>query len=232
MDKISNELLQQILNFAMLSKIPFCIDDFLDASKCATRNRPYGGKFDSYLDPSQLPVLQDWRLIVGTSRRFRQLGKVAFFSHKTIVMDPDTADLLQTSQLKPLSVEDQGIMIKYTNSIVIPERTSESPSSLLRLPRRVAPFPHLVHIGILFGYRKGESLELLIEAVQEGRPAPDHLTSAVASMGVPVDKIQVTLMVCPSKAWDMHIADLQRVIYPVIRIAAKARERKSQRASD
>ncbi|KAG7004465.1 hypothetical protein G7Y79_00025g057510 [Physcia stellaris] len=229
MDRIPNELLQQILNFAMLSKIPFCIDNFLDASKWATK---YRRGFDSFLDPSQLPTLRDWRLIVGTSRRFRQLGKEAFFSHKTIVMDPDTVDLLQTSQLKPLSVEDQGIMIKYTNSIVFPERTSESPSSLLRLSRRIAPFPHLQHIGILFGYRKKEPLELLIEAVQEGRPAPDHLPSAVASMGVPVDKIQVTLMVWPSNSWDMHVADLQRVIYPVIRIAAKARGRKSQPTSD
>lgn len=147
-------------------------------------------------------------------------------------MEPDTVDLLQTSQLKPLGVEDQGIMIKYTNSIVFPERSSESPSSLLRLPRRIAPFPHLLHIGILFGYRKKEPLELLIKAVQDGRPAPDHLTSAAASIGMPADKIQMTLMVCPSEAWDIHVANLQRFIYPMITIAAKARERKSQRTSD
>ena len=42
-------------------------------------------------------------------------------------------------------------MIKYTNSIIFPERSSQSPSSLLSLPRRIALFPHLLHIGLLFG---------------------------------------------------------------------------------
>ena len=261
MDRLSNELLQEILNYAMLSKIPFCIDDFLGASKCAdldhamlsaelrvtspddegctgehssaiaTNGRP-GCKFDSYLDRSQLPNLQDWRLIVGTSRRFRELGKVAFFSHKTFVMEPDTVDLLRTSQLKPLSIKDQGIMIKYTNSIIFTERSSQSPSSFLSLPRRIAPFPHLLHIGFLFGYRKKEPLELLIKAVQECRPAPDHLRSALASIGTPVDKLQMIVMVCPTDAWDIHVANLQRFIYPMIMIAAKARKRKSQQTPD
>ena len=39
MDRISNELLQEILNFAMLSKLPFCVDNFLDASKRAGSNK-------------------------------------------------------------------------------------------------------------------------------------------------------------------------------------------------
>ena len=77
-----------------------------------------------------------------------------------------------------------------------------------------------------------EPLELLIKAFQEARPAPDHLTSAAASIGMPVDKIQMTLMVCPSEAWDIHVANLQRFIYPMIMIKAKARERKNQNATD
>ena len=169
----------------MLSKIPFRIDNFLEASKCArynkkrnsqclcgivvtdlritspahegstggrpsaiTTNRTPKCKFDSHLDPSQLPTLKDWRLIIGTSRRFRELGKEAFFSHKIIVMEPDTVDLLRTSQLKPPSVEYQGIMINYITSIIFLERSSQSPSSFLAIPRRITPFPHLLHIGL------------------------------------------------------------------------------------
>ena len=268
MDRISNELLQEILNYAMLSKIPFCMDDFVNASKCARPNKkpndqssndvlvsdlritspddgePTGKRpsaltingtnrrdFDSHLDPSQLPNLQDWRLIVGTSRRFRELGKVAFFSHKTFVMEPETVDLLRRSQLKPLSVEDQQVAVQYTTSIIFLERSSQSPSLFPSLPRRIAPFPHLLHIGFLFGYRKKEPLELLIRAVQEGRPAPDHFTSALASIGMPVDKLQIAVMACPTEAWGMHVANLQRFIYPMIKIAAKAREERSKQRS-
>ena len=169
--------------------------------------------------------------MVGISRRFRDLGKVAFFSHKTVVMDPDTADLLRTTQLKPLSVEDQRMMIKYTTSIIFLERSSQSPSSFLSLPRRIAPLPHLLHIGFIFGYRKKEPLERLIGAVQKGISAPDHLKSALASIGVPADKIQMTIMACPTGALDIHIANLQRFIYPMIMISAKARERKTQQIS-
>ena len=262
MDRLSNELLQEILNYAMLSNIPFCIDNFLDASKCAGSNfndqsssdvllagvqinspddqesfegRPSAittkgttsDKIDSHLDSSQLPILHDWRLIIGTSKRFRELGKMAFFSHKMIVMSPETADLLRTFQLKSLSVENQKTMIKYTTFIVLSERSSQSPSSFLALSRRIAPFPRLIHIGFLFGYRKNEPLELLISAVQKSRPAPDHLRNALASLELSVDKFQMAVMTCPPQAWELHVANMQRFIYPVITIAAKARAKRA-----
>ena len=96
--------------------------------------------------------------------------------------------------------KDQGILIKYTTSIIFSERSPQSPGSFLSLPRRIAPFPHLLHIGFLFGYRKRESLEMLVQAVQEGRPVPNHLRNGLALIGMPVDGIQMAAIVCPKEA--------------------------------
>ena len=116
-----DELVQKILEFAMLSKSPFYLDEFLRASKEAEHNRvgktshgkngsakslsPSDNLYDC-LDATQQIHLRDWRLINGTCKRFRRLGKEAFFSCKTFHMDPFQAEKLQNLQVIRLSAED------------------------------------------------------------------------------------------------------------------------------
>ncbi len=241
---LPDELLQKILKFAMLSESPFYLDEFLRASQEAEHNRVNGknetanrglsrtsGKSTSdnlydCLDATQQIHLLDWRLINGTCKRFRQLGKEAFFSSKTFLMDPFQAEKLQNLQITRLSAEDQEAALKYILSVVFLVWINESPSSFLRLPRRVSAFRRLAYLGHCFGYRKGESIDRITEAMLNARTAPSHFVDALASIGCPVDDIQIQVLTYPGSAWTYHEAALRSRVYPVFEVIARAKAKR------
>lgn len=244
---LPDELLQKILKFAMLSESPFYLDEFLRASQEAEHKRvreTSNGKNETAnslsrtsgksmsdnlydcLDATQQIHLRDWRLINGTCKRFRQLGKEAFFSSKTFLMDPYQAEKLQNLQVIRLSAEDQEAALKYILSVVFLVWTMESPSAFLRLPRRVSAFRRLAHLGHCFGYPKGDPIDGITEAMLDARTAPSHFVDALASIGCPVDDIQIQVLTYPGSAWEYHEAALRSRVYPVLEVIVRARAKK------
>lgn len=117
----------------MLSESPLYLDEYLRASQLAEHNRvrknsngkdetanslsrtsgkPTSDNLDDCLDATQRIHLRDWRLIHGTCKRFRQLGREAFFSSKAFLIDPSQAEKLQNLQITRLSAEDQEAALK------------------------------------------------------------------------------------------------------------------------
>ena len=247
LDCLPDELLQKILEFAMLSESPVYLDEFLRASQEAQHNRvgeKPSGKNETTnslshtsgvstsdtlyycLDATQHIHLRDWRLINGTCKRFRRLGKEAFFSSKTFLMHPSQAEKLQKLQVTRLGAEDQKAALKYIISVVFLVWTVESPSIFLTLPRRVSAFRRLAHHGYIFGYRKGESIDGITRAVLDARTAPSHFVDALASIGCPVDDIQIQVSTYPGSAWSNHEAALRSYVYPVLEVIARAKAKK------
>jgi len=244
---LPDELLQKILELTMLSESPFYLDEFLRASQLAEHNRVRknsigqnatanslsrtSGKSTSdnlydCLDATQQIHLRDWRLINGTCKQFRQLGKEAFFSRKTFLMDPFQAEKLQKLQVTRLSAVDQEAALNYILSVAFLVWTVESPSSFLSLPRRVSAFRHLAHLGHVFGYREGESIDGITKAMLDARIAPSHFVDALASIGCPVDDIQIQVLTYPGSAWRNHEAALRSHVYPVLEVVARAKAKK------
>ncbi len=244
---LPDELLQKILEFAMLSESPLYLDEFLRASQEAEHNRVRdisegkneiansldrtSGKSTSdnlydCLDATQKIHLRDWRLINGTCKRFRQLGKEAFFSSKTFLMEPFQVEKLQSLQITRLSAEDQETALKYILSVVFLIWTVESPSPFLTLPRRVSAFRRLARLGCVFGYRKGESIDGITRAMLDARTAPSHFVDALASIGCPVNDIQIQLLTFPGSMWRYHEAALRSDVYPFLEVIARAKAKK------
>ena len=236
---LPDELLQKILEFTMLSKSPFYLDEFLRASQEAEDNRvgkfPHGkpgsgkppstsGNLYDCLNETQQIHLRDWRLINGTCKRFRQLGKEAFFSSKTFHMDLFQAEMLQNLQVTRLSAENQEAALKFIPSIVFYLATVGSPSHFLTLPRRVSAFRRLAHLDLILGYHKGEILDD-IKTAWDARAAPSHFVDALASIGFPVDDIQIQVLTFPG-TWGDHEEILRSRVYPVLEVIAKAKAEK------
>ena len=236
---LPDELVQKILDFAMLSKSPFYLDEFLRASKVAEHNRvgkTSHGKNGSAkipslsdnlydcLDATQRIHLRDWRLINGTCKRFRRLGKEAFFSSKTFHMDPSQAEKLQNLQLTRLSAEDQEAALKFIPSIVFFLSSVGSPRPFLTLPRCVSAFRRLAHLDLILGIHKGEPIDD-IKTAWDARTAPSHFVDALASIGFPVDDIQIQVLTF-SGAWSYHEECLISRVYPVLEVIARAKAKK------
>lgn len=153
MDRLPDEWLQKLLNYAMIRETPCCIQEY---SKNNWSNKHGQSMMSAAIDEqpqsTQRSHLLDWRLVVGTCRRFRRLGKEAFFSQKVFAMEPSLAIALQGLQFTLLTTEDQKTAVKYMGSVIFIVDNLYSPSSFLTLSSRVSKFPRLGRLDHLFGY--------------------------------------------------------------------------------
>ena len=202
------------------------------------RSLPQSWLLSEMLDPSQQHHLQDWLIAIGVYQRFRRLGKEAFFANKTFVMTLAQAQKLQEMKLTGLSPEYQKTALQYINSIIFTETNIQSPNVFMSLPRRISAFPHLRYLGYFLGHggpgtfcSKG-FLADTIRAIQNGVQAPTHFIDALVLMNIPVDKLQVELILCPNtgKTWNEYEAVLKSHIYPILELKAGLRAR-SQRST-
>ena len=206
MDRLPEEVLQMILNYAMIRDEPFCAETCLSAVEFLEREH---GKNQRDTDTEwvrlsrrpryelpnhQRPHLSDWRAVVGTCRRFRTTGKMAFFSQKVFVMGPLLALQLQDLRLPYLSVEDQQMAVKYISSIIWTVDDMSSPFSFLALSRHIPAFSHLKRLDHLFGYRPGDPENSLVGAVQGRRQAWSHWTDILALLGISVGRLDIGII--------------------------------------
>ena len=241
MDRIPDEILQEILTYAMMRDDPFCIQEYFhDRDIAANRDL-------QRVHHSQRSHLLDWLLVVGTCQRFRRLGKEAFFSQKVFVMSARFAIKLRNLEAGFLSTQDQHIATRLIRSIVIldgiflniqdqhkwtgchsssgfNDSIIASPSSFLILASWVLSFPRLERLDHLFGYRPGEGVHLITQAAQDRRPAWANFTDHLASIGVPTGRLDMGIMKCEGPTWNDLERGLTWNIYPMLRAIARSRE--------
>ena len=205
MDRIPEEVLQMILNHAMTRDTPFCAETCLSAVQFLEsqyENNPRDPAAESVrpsprpryeLSIHQKPHLSDWRAAVGTCRRFRTTGKIAFFSQKDFVMGPRLAYQLRNLQLTYLSVQDQRIAVKYINSIIWIMDGASSPFSFLTLSRHISAFPRLVSLDFLYGYRPGNPGNSLVDIAQRRTETWSHLTDSLELLGISVGRLDLRI---------------------------------------
>ena len=232
MDGIPDEILQSILNYAMITDAPFCAEtrfrmaELLDIeNKMAQDDDPRRPEalalsLGYQLSIDQRPHLLDWRAVVGTCRRFRRVGKSAFFSQKVFVMGPRLASRLQNLQVGCLSVEDQQMAVKSIRSIIWIVDSTSSPSEFLTLSRHMSAFPRLIRLDFLFDYWYGDSEKVIVKAAQDRRQAWSHFTDGLALAGVSVERLDVGVMKNSVTTWSSHEIGLKYNIYPALRTAA------------
>ena len=209
MDGIPDEVLQMILNYAMIRDEPFCAETcFREAEFLSSR--------DYELSINQRPHLLDWRAVVGTCRRFRRIGKLAFFSQKVFAMGPCLASQLRNLQVTCLSVEDQQIAVKYIRSIIWMENDTTSPSAFLTLSCHISAFPRLIRLDHLFCCARGEPEHFIIGAAQNRRQAWSHFTDVLALIGIPVGRLDVGIMSSSDTMWSQHERALKYYVYPAL----------------
>lgn len=153
LDRLADETLQHILDFAMARDSPFYIDDpfprmtpsvhirmchrvsVLESSTGAKDPLFAGNRGDKpvHQHASQSVHWTDWIAINSASRRIRALGKLSFFRAKTIAMHAELPARLQrndTKGIKRMLPNDQALALSYIRDIVI-----VTPNSL---PRQVS----------------------------------------------------------------------------------------------
>ncbi|TVY46210.1 hypothetical protein LCER1_G009076 [Lachnellula cervina] len=177
LDRLSDDILQHILDLAMARDSPYYIDypgagadrntdkkaetstckDILKSSTGATDPHFTGCKGDTPLHHrTPQPVHRcDWIAINSTSRRIRAFGKISFFSIKTFAMHVELPARLQRRDPKAIigmMPHDQALALSYIRDIIIVNPRQSTPTTFLALPRILAAFPCLQRCTLLFGH--------------------------------------------------------------------------------
>lgn len=265
MEKLPDELLQKILNYAMIRDTPFCIEDCSsvaeksaqgeqkirnaristndDHTKSSNPDFKRGGDNPvcsllrlllTNADPTQVPHLLDWCIVNGTCRRFRKLGKEAFFSQKVFGMSAGFARRLQKLEVKNLSADDQRTALKYISSIIFLEAVTTTASSLLTLPRRISAFPRLKRLDHMIGGPNVFSACFVVSQLKYRKEAPPEFIEALGCIGVPVDRLEIGIIHCEDRSGDPDNGYNDRLmraqVYPMLRFKGSLLAK--QRAKD
>ncbi|KAL8950646.1 MAG: hypothetical protein Q9222_003330 [Ikaeria aurantiellina] len=272
-DKLPNEVVREILNYAMLSDTLFNISDCIRTAK--TLETALKEKEESCSDPAvskqateddryfemsstafcskelsstyfkemderrnkktsianathQWPLyeasievqqqhLLDWRLAGSVCKRFRTLGKEAFFSNRAFALEPNLLQNLQELKANRMSIEDQQTAVAYINTLTLVVYNLQSPGAFMRLSHRVAAFPSLERLDFFLGGRQGEPLAWMLEAAKKRMEPPMHFTEILKTIGVPVEKLAIGILVSPDSEWSDQESRLQSNVYPMLR---------------
>ena len=229
MDRVPDEILQNILEYAMIEDEPFCVEMCFREAELIERKKKmdpwhYAKQLGRRSDPfkcnlpsDQLRHLLDWRAVVGTCRRIRRMGKPAFFSQKVFAMGPGLASQLQNLQVSRLSAQDQQIAVKYMSSIIWTKNRTSSPSAFLKLSRHISTFPRLRHLNLLFDCTCRQEEWRIVDATRSRRRAWPHLIDALASVGVSVGTMEVGVMKIQEDEWSKVEKELENCMYPFLR---------------
>lgn len=218
LDRIPDEVLEPILNDTLHCDVPFLLGD------CAAA-------FDR--DAAQKGHLSDWRLVTGTCRRIRRVGKKCFFSAKPIAWTFSALDRLMQGSFSPLSAADQATMLDNTREIAILDVWATSASRLLRLPNYLKAFPRLRRCTLLFGYARDTDPAFAFESLArhdragEGErvKVPVTFRELLLGIGVP-SEVKLEVATTGFSRWDQHVSMLEKNVYPLLRFKAGALARK------
>ena len=233
-DTLPNELLREIIRYAMVRDTPFDLDSCLrtataveasakSKSNKTTRNKTGGEnpflrwRLHALDSETQRQHLQDWHIASSVCRCIRSMGKEAFFSNKVFAMDLALAKKLQARTLSRLTTEDQQTASRHINSIIL---IVDNPPlcTFIGLPRCIAGFRNLKSIDFFFGAQEWEWAFWSIKATKCRMQPPAHFNDALTVIGIPIDKI--TIGILSSDTWSFHEHLLKIHVYPMVKFWA------------
>lgn len=245
LDRLPDETLQYILDFAMARDSPFYIDDPLSVADHRLRTRrwdpPVLESSTGAKDPlfaghnGDTPIHQralqsahwaDWIAINSTSRRIRALGKVSFFRAKIIAMHAELPACLQRKDfngIKCLWPNKQALALSCIRDIIIINSKESAPAGFLQLPRTLAAFTCLRRCTLLFGFstRVGgeDDVEWITAAFVLGGSIPLTMQKLMAGVGMPVD-FRLEEAMGPGWTWAEHRKSMEKFVYPMLKVKA------------
>ena len=255
LDRLADEILQHILDFAMARDSPFYIDDPFRGNNRKLRRKKVlprivfesstGAKDPLYTGlKGDSPVHQhapqsvhqtDWITINSTNRRIRTLGKLSFFRAKTIAMQAELPARLQRNDFKGIKrmwPNDQALALSYIRDLVIVNAKESSPTGFLQLPRTLAAFPCLRRCTLLFGFgtHKGneDDVEWITVAFALGGPVPLKMQELMTGVRMP-RYFRLEEALGPGWTWAEHQSTITKYVYPMLGITAdllRAKEEK------
>ena len=175
----------------------------------------YWGLYNSSIE-SQRPHLLDWRLAGSVCKRWRRMGKIAFWGQKVIAMDLAIAKEIQLSNMTYISKQDQQTAVKYIESVVLVPPPLSSPASFLTLPKCLTGFPSLRHVDFYFGQRWENRVGVLLKASQQRMQPPQHFFNLLSAIGVCTEKLDVGILIDPSTDWTSEEKQLWLYLYPLL----------------
>lgn len=175
----------------------------------------YWGRYDSSVE-SQRPHLLDWRLAGSVCKRWRKMGKIAFWSQKVIAMDLTIAKEIQVPNMTYISKQDQQIAAKYITSAVLIPPPLSSPASFLTLSKRLTGFPRLRYVDFYFGQRQEDPVGGLVKASQQRIQPPQHFLDVLSAIGACTEKLDVGILIDPSTNWTSEEERLKLYLYPLL----------------
>ncbi|KAI1772823.1 hypothetical protein F4818DRAFT_453220 [Hypoxylon cercidicola] len=240
LERLPDEVLSLILDFAMTRNSPFLIHRrWMPRPRYTNvtwrhpakplKSRPH--RRDSHEDH-----MADWIAINHTCRRIRRLGREAFLGTKVIAMHSTLpARLLPADELRPdraadwaadyfervLSRED----LKHVRHLALVDANDHAPMWMIALPGLLASFfPQLRSCTLLFGHAESE-----VEgaAATTGRPARETLRRLLVAVGLR-ERLVLEESVGRGTSWAENERSMERCIYPILRFKVEALRKKKK----
>ena len=251
---LAPELRAHIIAYAMASEVPLQLQDFIAAGQQQrpavhsasrslkedyTSTETYSN-FLAMLHPSQKEHYTDWLAVNGTSREFRQDGKLAFFSEKIFVIGPALLQTLKNGSCRNLTVPDRMALLERARHVVI----GLSSLGMARHFWQVSEYNAFARLRVLsiqpfvsFPDEPDNALPALewssstAEAAEPVRqlssiekigtlkrhPAPGELVNLLRSVGLRSD-VEVDLVHRDTREWRRYVVDeLVKGVYPYLR---------------
>ncbi|MCJ1424068.1 hypothetical protein MMC29_001955 [Sticta canariensis] len=180
------------------------------------------GRSLDQLDPGQIEHFRDWLLINSTCRRFRALGKRAFFSEKMFILRPQFLMNLFARTTKNISSENIATALAWIRHVIAPVLASQ----FMILPQYNA-LQRLRSLSIQPHRRDANIFSTLNIPTRKRKPLPEELSSLLRHLGLRVDQLQMDLLYDASaREHLLQMKCLTLQVYPYLRVFSAHKNRK------
>jgi hypothetical protein len=227
LNRLSDDILQIILDLAMERDSPFYVDD----PRLSQDRVVHPNGRDRLHDRTLQPVHRtDWITINSINRRMRTLGKVSFFSMKIFAIHDDLPARLQRNDpnsINGMMPHDQALALRYIRDIIIVNPKQASPSTYLALPQILAAFPCLRRCTLLVGSATSNT-EWITRAFLLGRPLNTEMHEHLIAIGIP-RHFRLEEAMAPGFDWQDQRKWMEKYVYPMLRFKSTLVQAKKQK---
>lgn len=241
--ELPDELLSNILKYALTSDTPMDLECFIGSGKrnhnfqlisispdgafchqplCHYLKKVAGFSQMHLLDCNYFPLsqaahAQDWFIANSVSHRFRSWAKEAFFSERVFLLELDLLRRLQNGKVRGLSVENANLMIKHAQQIIAPVPGCSSASAFISLPRYHL-FQHLRVLTIWPGTGIIETTPDFTFGHLKEEVHSEVFEELLGNIGLDVDRIQLKVIrPAQEDVWQWRMSLLEAGSFPDLR---------------
>ncbi|XXH00583.1 hypothetical protein Hte_006931 [Hypoxylon texense] len=248
--RIPEEVLSMILQLAVTRNTPFYINTEADMGRSQIASASASdavGPLPSARPDSQEAHIADWKVVNFTCRRFKKLGRDAFFAAKVIAM-PSTlpAALLRPHKSWKAPRGFAGQMLKNSGNpkqdlacvrhLVLTDARDFKPIWMASLTKLLTThFPAVRQCMLIYTVLvqdKQMDIEQITAAMMLARPAREELRDMLVGTGMPERVVLEETVDVRYTEWDENTKKLETCIYPILRFKAGAMRKIKQREQE